>query len=121
MSIVLSAQVNILSMAQQSSHTDRAVWIDTETDQLLIYLFNNRDKVGDTGNFKDVIYNGAAEAIAVYLQHGPQKTGAMCKMKWGSVSYTNISLSYMLIRYCIVKTDLECYSEILPAVWCPLG
>jgi len=93
-------------MAQQSSHTDRAVWTDTETDQLLIYLFNNRDKVGDTGNFKDVTYNGAAEAIAVYLQHGPQKTGAMCKTKWGLVSHTNISLSYMLIRYCIVKTDL---------------
>ncbi|KAG2130567.1 hypothetical protein BD769DRAFT_1355554, partial [Suillus cothurnatus] len=61
---------------------------DTGTDQLLIYLFNNQDKIGDTSNLKDVTYNGAAEAISVYLQHGPQKTGAMCKTKWGSTYNT---------------------------------
>lgn len=81
-SIVLLTQVHILSMAQESSsHTDRAVWTDTEADQLLLYLFNNQDKITDTGNFKDVTYNGASEAIAEYLQHGPHKTGAMCKTK----------------------------------------
>ncbi|KAG1844579.1 hypothetical protein C8R48DRAFT_617860, partial [Suillus tomentosus] len=76
-------------MAQESSsHTNKAVWTDTEADQLLLYLFNNRDKIADTGNFKDVTYNGAAEAIAEYLQHGPHKTGAMCKTKWGSFKQT---------------------------------
>ncbi|KAG2355079.1 hypothetical protein BDR07DRAFT_1493684 [Suillus spraguei] len=75
-------------MAQESSHADRAVWTDTETDQLLLYLFNNWDKVGDTGNFKDVTYNGAAEAISEYLQSGPQKTGEMCKTKWASLKQT---------------------------------
>ncbi|KAG2149210.1 hypothetical protein DEU56DRAFT_729644 [Suillus clintonianus] len=67
---------------------DRAVWTDTETDQLVQYLFNNWAQVCDTGNFKDVSYNGAAEAIAPYLQNGPMKTGEMCKTKWGSLKQT---------------------------------
>ncbi|KAG1770153.1 hypothetical protein EV702DRAFT_1202565 [Suillus placidus] len=75
-------------MAQEPSHTDRAVWTDTETDQLVLYLFNNRAQVYDTSNFKDVTYNAAAEAISQYLQNGPKKTGTMCKTKWGSLKQT---------------------------------
>ncbi|KAG1798388.1 hypothetical protein EV424DRAFT_1546270 [Suillus variegatus] len=77
-------------MAQESSHTttERAVWTDTEVDQFLLYLSNNRDKIGDAGNFKDATYNGAAEAIAEYLEHGPAKSGAMCKTKWASLKQT---------------------------------
>ncbi|KAG2365550.1 hypothetical protein BDR07DRAFT_1481166 [Suillus spraguei] len=85
-------------MAQESSssHTDRAVWTNTETDHFLLYLFNNQDKVGDTGNFKDLTYNGAAEAISEYLQHGPQKTGVMCKTKWASLKQTYNAIQ----KYC---------------------
>ncbi|KAG1795849.1 hypothetical protein EV424DRAFT_1297079, partial [Suillus variegatus] len=43
---------------------------------------------GDAGNFKDATYNGAAEAIAEYLEHGPAKSGAMCKTKWASLKQT---------------------------------
>ncbi|KAG2059953.1 hypothetical protein BDR06DRAFT_1062805 [Suillus hirtellus] len=76
-------------MAQESSsHTNKAVWTDTEADQLLLYLFNNRDKITDTRNFKDVMYNSAAE-------HGLHKTGVMCKMKWGS-TYNTIQKYHQL-------------------------
>ncbi|KAG2095757.1 hypothetical protein BD769DRAFT_1369731, partial [Suillus cothurnatus] len=97
-----------------------AVWTDTETDQLLIYLFNNRDKVGDTSNFKDMTYNGAAEAIAVYLQHGPQKTGAMCKTKWGSLKQTYNAIQ----KYCQLSgvhwdnvTGANIQGEAATSVW----
>ncbi|KAG1842584.1 hypothetical protein C8R48DRAFT_678983 [Suillus tomentosus] len=74
-------------MAQESSHTttERAVWTDTEVDQFLLYLSNNRDKIGDAGNFKDVTYNGAAEAIAEYLEHGPVKSGQCLKQTFNAI------------------------------------
>jgi hypothetical protein len=84
---VISAQCYIVTMAQELSHPGKTHWTDREVDELVLYLFNNREKVGDTGTFKDTEYNAAAEAIAEYLQRGPQKTGAMCKGKWNQVSY----------------------------------
>ncbi|KAG0701493.1 hypothetical protein DFH29DRAFT_875821 [Suillus ampliporus] len=83
-------------MAQESSHTDRAIWTETETDQFVLYLFNNRAQVCDTSNFKDVTYNGAAEAIAPHLQNGPKKTRTMCKTKWGSLKQTYNTIQ----KYC---------------------
>ncbi|KAG2086957.1 uncharacterized protein F5147DRAFT_588345, partial [Suillus discolor] len=67
---------------------ERAVWTDTEIDQFLLYLSNNQDKISNTGNFKDPIYNGAAEAIYEYLQQGPAKTGTMYKTEMGIIKQT---------------------------------
>ncbi|KAG1733472.1 hypothetical protein EDB19DRAFT_1911607 [Suillus lakei] len=83
-------------MAQELSHTDRVHWTETENDQLVLYLFNNQAQVCNTRNFKDATYNGAAEAIAPYLQIGPKKTGTMCKTKWGALKQTYNAIQ----KYC---------------------
>ncbi|KAG2354253.1 hypothetical protein BDR07DRAFT_1210496, partial [Suillus spraguei] len=67
---------------------DRAVWTDTETDQVLLYLFNNWDKVGDTGNFKDVTYNCAAEAISEYLQSVTVASSERCRAMISALKQT---------------------------------
>ena len=73
-------------MADEACSSEKAHWTTDETSHLISYLFNNREKVGETGNFKDHIYNAAAEAIAEHWQKGARKTGVMCKTKWASVS-----------------------------------
>ncbi|KAH7902967.1 hypothetical protein BJ138DRAFT_968021, partial [Hygrophoropsis aurantiaca] len=43
---------------------------------------------GDSGNFKEAMYCGAADAIAPLLTRGPVKTSQMVRSKWASLKQT---------------------------------
>jgi len=82
-------------MAQEaSSHSEYAHWTDKEAEEYVLYLFANREKVGETGNFKITTNNEAAAHIAPYWQQGGRKTGKMCETKWTGVSYVWYIIGY---------------------------
>jgi len=64
----------------------KAFWNDNEVDAYLDYLITQRSRIAGT-NFKEVTYNEAAGKIANHRTHGPVKTKAHCRTKWGSVCY----------------------------------
>jgi hypothetical protein len=71
----------------QQQEKEKAHWNELEVRNMIDYLYEQRSRVGEGGNFKMTTYNATAEHIALHHSQGPRKTGKMCKMKWVSVCY----------------------------------
>jgi len=67
--------------------TPKAQWNEPETNGLLNYLVTNKAQGEGTGNFKDIMFNGAAAAITPFLSAGPTKTMKHCKTTWAGVCH----------------------------------
>jgi hypothetical protein len=64
----------------------KAKWNDTETTELVQYLWEHRAQGGDGGTFKPATFKAAAEHIAPYHTLGPVKTTKSVQIKWNGVS-----------------------------------
>ncbi|KAG2364753.1 hypothetical protein BDR07DRAFT_1278880 [Suillus spraguei] len=78
----LAAHYTTVLMAQEK---EKAFWTEPEVTALVDYLHEHRSEHAEGGNFKIVIFNEAAKAIAPKRAQGPLKTGKMCPTKWTSV------------------------------------
>jgi hypothetical protein len=120
--IALIALLSWLSLMSESK-TKNAVWNDAENNALVDYLIEHKAEAGDGPNFKDVTYNGAAEAIAPLLTSGPSKTGKMCKNRWTTVSNHSFLIVATKKNYFKLKgthTTIQYYQKSSGNTWDPL-
>ena len=89
---ICAAQAALLLVALSESEHDsegpdpRTSWTNTETRELVNYLYENRLDGDGAGNFKQPTYDAAADHIGPHLLQGPVKTDTMCKRKWTAVN-----------------------------------
>ncbi|KIM52769.1 hypothetical protein SCLCIDRAFT_140379 [Scleroderma citrinum Foug A] len=69
-------------LQDQAGDVGKAQWNNIEIAKLVDYLYEHCAQGGDTGNFRDTVYNSAAEYIWPFHTMGPIKTGKMVKNKW---------------------------------------
>lgn len=81
----LCTQYTAVLMSTPAQSSPKAIWNENEITSLIAYLHDHKSETEGTGNFKDPIWNGAAEHIASLLTRGPTKTSKMCYTKWVSV------------------------------------
>lgn len=100
-----------LGMLQdQAGDVGKAQWNNIEIAKLVDYLYEHCAQGGDTGNFRDTVYNSAAEYIWPFHTMGPIKTGKMVKNKWTWVSQISVDpprSTLILVQYCIDQRDLQ--------------
>jgi hypothetical protein len=85
----------------------KASWTDTDEDELIQFLINNKSTAGDGGNFKNVMWNAAAAHMRKFTTKGGAKTVNACKSKWGRVNdIFTLSLHEFSDRFLTVTSGL---------------
>jgi len=87
----LCTQLLAIMALPAEKEKERADWNETETAQLVDYLWEHRAEAGDGGAFKAQTVNAAVKHIAPYLTAGPVKNAKSVKTKIKGVSYYDIS------------------------------
>jgi hypothetical protein len=70
------------SQTESALITQKTFWSTEDETALIEFLIERKAEAGDGANFKQSVWNAAAEEMVKHTTKGPPKSADSCKTKW---------------------------------------